>query len=270
LKIPLSTLAVSDMGASLYEPINTYKALAANIGIVDGPFEYLTEAGIRLPLPFTTRMTVVRLANGDLFLHSPIRFDERLGKELCGLGTPRHLVSPNQFHYAHIGEWAKAFPATFSWASPGVRQRARARHVDVDFTRELDANAPDEWRGEIDQLLFPGGYFKEFLFFHKSSRTLILTDTIINLELDKISEPWRTATKLTGMYHPHGQIFFGMRLPLLFQRRKAKAAIDKIYSWQPQRIVLSHGCGFDNNVHEVIRRIFGAPPISASRLSGQQ
>jgi hypothetical protein len=247
------------MGASLYEPINVYKPLAANIGIVDGPFEYLTIGGIRLPLPFTTRMTVVRLSNGDLLLHSPIRFDARLAEEVRRLGTVRHLVSPNQFHYAHIGEWARAFPDALSWASPGVRQRARARKANIDFTRNLDAEAPDEWREEIDQMLFPGGYFKEFIFFHKASRTLILTDTIINLELDKISEPWRTVTKLTGMYHPHGQIFFGMRLPLLIQRRKAKAAIGKIHSWQPQRIVLSHGRYFDEDVDEVIRRIFGAP-----------
>jgi hypothetical protein len=176
---------------------------------------------------------VVRLSNGDLFLHSPVKFEERLAKELHGLGTVRHLVSPNQFHYAHIGEWARAFPETISWASPRVRQRARARHVDIDFTRDLDARAREEWRGEIDQLLFPGGYFKEFIFFHKASRTLILTDTIINIELDKISEPWRTVTKLSGMYYPYGQIFFGLRLPLLFQRGKAKAAIRKIHSWQP-------------------------------------
>jgi hypothetical protein len=247
------------MGASLYDPINVYKPLTANIGVVDGPFEYLTVGGIRLPLPFTTRMTVVRLANGDLFLHSPIKFDGQLAKELCELGTPRHLVSPNQFHYAHIAEWAAAFPQAILWASPRVRQRARARHVDVEFTKDLGADAPGEWREEIDQLLFPGGYFKEYIFFHKASKTLILTDAIINLELDKISEPWRTVTKLTGMYHPHGQLFFGMRLPLLFQRRKAKAAIGKIHSWQPRRIVVSHGRCFDANADEVVHRVFGAP-----------
>jgi hypothetical protein len=48
------------MGASLYEPINVYKPLAANIGIVDWPFEYLIVAGIKMPLPFTTRMTSPR------------------------------------------------------------------------------------------------------------------------------------------------------------------------------------------------------------------
>ena len=248
------------MGASLYEPINVYKPVAPNIGIVDGPFEYLTVGGVKLPLPFTTRMTVVRLTNGNLFLHSPIKFDDRLANELQGLGTPRHLVSPNQFHYAHIGEWAKAFPEAIAWASPRVRERARARRIDVDFTRDLDTSAPEEWRREIDQTLFPGGYFKEFIFFHRPSKTLILTDTIINIELDKVTEPWRTATKLTGMYHPYGQIFFGMRLPLLLKRRKAKAALGKIHSWQPQRILLSHGRCFDAHADEVIRGIFGEPP----------
>jgi hypothetical protein len=248
------------MGASLYEPINVYKPLAPDMGIVDGPLEYLTVDGIRLPFPFTTRMTVVRLSNGDLFLHSPIKFDEKLAKELPGLGRVRHLVSPNQFHYAHIGEWERAFPEAISWASPRVRRRARARHVDVKFTRDLEIRAPIEWGQDLDQLLFPGGYFKEFIFFHKASKTLILTDTIINIELGKISEPWRTATKLSGMYDPYGQIFFGMRLPLLLQRRKAKAAIGQIHEWRPQRIVLSHGRCFDVDSDEVIRRIFGAPP----------
>lgn len=252
------------MATSLYEPINVYKPVAPEIGIIDGPFEYLTVAGIKLPLPFTTRMTVVRLSNGDLFLHSPIKFDGRLAEDLRGFGRVRHLVSPNQFHYAHIGEWARAFPEAITWASPGVRRRARARHADIDFTRDLEVDAPEEWRREIDQTLFPGGYFKEFIFFHKASKTLILTDTIINLELEKTAEPWRTAAKLTGMYHPYGQIFFGMRLPLLLQRRKAKAALARIRSWQPQRILLSHGRCFDAHADEVIRRIFGEPPVESA------
>ena len=47
--------------SEVYKPLNQYKPVARNFGIVDGPFEYLTTAGVRLPLPFTTRMTVVRL-----------------------------------------------------------------------------------------------------------------------------------------------------------------------------------------------------------------
>ena len=80
-------MTVRNMGASLYEPINTYKPVAANIGIVDGPFEYLTVGGAKLPIPFTTRMTVVCLSNGDLFLHSPIKFHKEAGQRAAGAGA---------------------------------------------------------------------------------------------------------------------------------------------------------------------------------------
>lgn len=209
-----------------------------------------------MPMPFTTRMTVVRLADGGLFLHSPIAFDEELAADLQTMGTIRHLVSPNQWHYAHIGEWQKAFPDAIAWASPGVRRRAKARNIPVRFDRDLGPTPPREWREEIDQTLVPGGIFKEVVFFHRASATLIVADTIMNLELDKIDEPWRTATKLTGMYYPHGQIFFGMRAPLLLQPRKANSAFTKIRSWHPHRILLSHGRCFDANGDEVTRRLF--------------
>ena len=243
--------------SGLYEPLNTYKPVAPDIGIVDGPFEYLTMAGVRLPLPFTTRMTVVRLGNGDLFLHSPIAFDSALADLLRTMGKVRHLVSPNQFHYAHIGEWLRAFPHAVAWASPRVRERAHSRGIDVHFDRDVGVEPPQEWRAEIDQTAVPGGIFGEIVFFHKDSKTLILADTIINLELDHIRQPWRFATKLTGMYYPRGQIFFGMRLPLFFQRRSTRAAAQKILSWQPERIILSHGRCFDSNGSAIVERIFG-------------
>ncbi|MCA1408444.1 hypothetical protein I6F26_30730 [Ensifer sp. IC3342] len=57
----------------------------------------------------------------------------------------------------------------------------------------LQEMPPQYWQRDLDQALFPGGYFKEFIFFHRSSRTLIVADTIINLELDKIAAAWVAA-----------------------------------------------------------------------------
>lgn len=214
-------------------------------------------AGVRLPLPFTTRMTVVRLGDGGLFLHSPITFETTLADQLKAMGTVRHLISPNQFHYAHIGEWSRAFPDAVVWGSPRVRERARSRGIEVRFDRDLDVEPPEEWRAEIDQTVVPGGIFGEFVFFHKKSMTLIVADTIINLELDRIRQPWRFAAKLTGMYHPRGQIFFGMRLPLLFQKQKTRAAVQRILAWQPERIILSHGRCFESNATAKLQGLFG-------------
>jgi hypothetical protein len=248
---------MSDTTSPVYDPLNVFKPLGADIGIVDGPLEYMTIAGVRLPLGFPTRMTVVRLSDGTLLLHSPIAFNPALAEHLKSMGTVRYLISPNQFHYAHIGEWSRAFPDAIAWASQRVRRRARARGIAVEFARDLSDNAPKEWRADIDQTAIPGGYFGEIVFFHKASKTLILTDTIINLELERLREPWRSVTRLSGMYYPNGQIFFGMRLPLFLHRRKTRAAVQKFLNWHPEKIVLSHGRCFETGARGVIERLFG-------------
>lgn len=149
------------MSATLYEPTNVYKPVTANIAIVDGPFEYFTVGGIRMPMPFTTRMTVIRLTSGEVFLHSPIAFDEALAAELQTMRSVRHLISPNQWHYAHIEEWQRAFLEAVMWASPGVRQRARARHIEVHFDRDLEPFPAEEWRAENDQTLVADGIVRK-------------------------------------------------------------------------------------------------------------
>ena len=148
-----------------------------------------------------------------------------------------------------------SLPRRLTWASPGVRRRARARGIDVQFTWDLRPSAPEEeWRYDIDQTAIPGGIFGEIVFFHKRSKTLILTDTILNLELDKLTQPWRFATRMTGT---HGvKFFFGMRLPMLLQRRKARAAVHTILAWQPERITLAHGRCLESNGSEMLRRVF--------------
>ena len=101
-----------------YEPLNTLKPVGDDIWTVDGP--HISFYG----LPFSTRMTVIRLANGELFIHSPIALTAELKAEVLALGAVRHLVSPNWIHYAYIADWQKAFADTVAWASPNVRPRA--------------------------------------------------------------------------------------------------------------------------------------------------
>lgn len=58
-----------DVSITTYPPLNTLKPVAKNVWIVDGPEIWF---GMPWPkFPFPTRMTVLRLANGELFIHSP-------------------------------------------------------------------------------------------------------------------------------------------------------------------------------------------------------
>jgi hypothetical protein len=142
--------------SALYEPLNEYKPFGTNIGAADGPFEYASALGMKLRWLFTTRMTIVQLPNGDLFLHLPIAYNATLAKQLESQGRIRHLVSPNRGHYAHIGEWARAFPDAVTWASPRVRERARSQRIDIHFERDLGPEAPEQWRDKMDQAIIPG------------------------------------------------------------------------------------------------------------------
>ena len=65
-------------------------------------------------------------------------------------------------------------------------------------SRQCAANA----RGHSDDS-------ERLIFFHRESASLIVTDAIINIELDKMHQPWRTFTRMSGMYFPHGQVFSG-------------------------------------------------------------
>ncbi|MER9332865.1 hypothetical protein NKJ06_02415 [Mesorhizobium sp. M0293] len=135
--------------------------------------------------------------------------------------------------------------------------------VDVDFTRDLDVTAP-----EIDQLLFPGGYFKEFIFFHEVSRTLILTDTFINIELD-LAEPWRTTVKLAECIIPTAK--YSSACACRYSSSDVRRTRgSEIQSWRPRRIVLNHGRCFDTDADNVVGRVFGAssrPPASLGHVT---
>lgn len=87
---------MSDMRA-VYAPINTLKAVTDDIWIVDGP---VIRFGFPWPkMPFPTRMTIVRLARGELFVHSPTPLTPALRAQVDALGPVRHIVGPNRIHY---------------------------------------------------------------------------------------------------------------------------------------------------------------------------
>jgi hypothetical protein len=49
---------------------------------------------------------------------------------------------------------------------------------------------PSSWAGSIDQVLIEGDVLTEIDFFHRPSRTLILTDLIENFEAGRIRNRW--------------------------------------------------------------------------------
>src|SRR5438477_492194 len=56
------------------------------------------------------------------------------------------------------------------------------------FDAVLTDEAPEAWRGQLDQHVFRGASFiNEVVFFHPPTRTLILTDLAFNVAADRTS-----------------------------------------------------------------------------------
>lgn len=236
-----------------YEPVGTLKPLARDIWIVDGPVIGMKWLWTELPLP--TRMTVVRLSSGDLWVHSPVALSGGLKAELAELGPVRYLVAPNKIHYWWIGEWRIAYPDALAFAAPRVEEKA-APHG-ISFDREL-RDAPEEaWAGEIGQVLVPGSFMTEAVFLHRPSSTLILADLIENFEMAKVHGVFgRFLLRLGGVAHPHGSMPKDLRATFYGHKDDVKRAVETMISWKPERIVLSHGRCYEENAVAELRRAF--------------
>ncbi len=96
-------------------------------------------------------------------------------------------MAPNIAHWTFLKEWQTHCPEALTWAAPNLRQRGQVRRSGLRIDRVLDDAAPPEWAADLRQVVVPGGLsFREVAFFHGASRTLILTDLVLNLEPAKM------------------------------------------------------------------------------------
>lgn len=241
---------VSAGAVGTYEPIHVLKPVADDVWLVDGPV-------IRFKgVPFPTRMTVVRLTGGGLFLHSPVAVDEALCAALDELGPVRHLVSPNAIHYWWIGDWGLRYPQARRWASPGVRPAAARRGL--KFDADLGDGPAPQWAADMDQIIVRGSRFlEEVVFFHRRSRTLILADLIENFEASRVSSRLlRVLLRWAGNLDPDGKLPVDLRLSYLGRHGRLREAVDTMRRWAPERIILAHGRWYPANGGAELERAF--------------
>jgi len=236
-----------------YMPINTLKPLADNVWIVDGPV--IRMRWLWTSIPFPTRMTVARLSDGALWIHSPTELTPALKAGIDALGPVRFLVAPNKIHYWWVRDWQLAWPEALSFAAPRVEEKAHVRGA--IFDRVLDGTPVPEWNGEIAHVLVTGKFMSEADFIHKASGTLILTDLIENFEEKKLhGRFWRFLCRIAGVMDPHGSMPKDLRATFAGHHADVKRAVETMIRWAPKRIVVAHGRCYDRDAIAELRRAF--------------
>ena len=214
--------------------------LAPDLWDYDAP---LTVLGMQLG----HRLTVARLADGTLWLHSPCAYSPELAAELAALGPVAHVVAPNAVHDTYLEGWFQAYPSALFH---GARGFAKLR-PDLKFTDTLGDTPDTTWSGTFDQLTVRGmPRLNEVVFLHRASRTLILTDLAFNLGSDM---PWlsRVMLRINDCYDCFGT---SRILRTTFKDRAAiRTSLDRILAWDFDRLVLSHGRNVDTGAKELLR-----------------
>ncbi|MGY3143035.1 hypothetical protein ACVWYQ_000034 [Bradyrhizobium sp. USDA 3397] len=197
----------------------------------------ISAAGLQLPV----RMTVIRLSNGDLVLHSPVRYSPALRQELERLGTIRCLLAPNIAHWMFLPEWQRQLPQAAVLAARGLAARWQVRAAGLRIDRELGDTTPEEWAADLETVSVNAPMFSEIELFDRRSRTLVLTDLVQNLDPDHLSASNAAAANLLGIARPDGKAPVYLRLLLRLGGRSARAAAERLVKLAPERVIFAHG-----------------------------
>lgn len=189
-------------------------------------------AGVRLPV----RSTIARLPDGTLWMHSPVRLDPEDVAAIRAEGEVAWIVAPSLYHHLFAGAAKEHFPSAKLLGAPGLAKK----RADLSFDGVLvEEPLPAAWGGAFEQVLLQGmPQLNEVVFFHKPSRTLVVTDLVFH-----VKEP---ATAMSSV------LFFltGVRTNLAMSRvlrfatkdrAAAKASLEQALAWGFDRLVMAHG-----------------------------
>ena len=233
-----------------YQPQLALVEWGTDIWIVNGPVLAYALGPVRIPCP--TRMTVVRFDDGTLWVHSPVSCDPALVGALSRIGPVAAIVAPNSLHSAFMNDWAEAFPeaSLFAPCELAAGQAPRA-------ARRIDAALPQAWANDLEAHVIRLGAFTEAVFFHRASRSLIVTDLMQNFEAPRVRNPLvRLVLAIGGATGPKGQPSIEIKWAARQHRAALRAGVDQMLGWNPASIILSHGQCYQHGAMDELSRAF--------------
>lgn len=217
-----------------------------DIFLADGPT--VSVAGFHYP----SRMVVIRLSDGSLFILSPIHLSNDLRAQVDAIGRVRHVVAPNSLHHLFLVEWQQAFPDARLYAPPRLRQKRR----DIDFDADLADGSSEDWAPEIDQVSIRGNLITtEVVFFHHNSGTVLFTDLLQQIPAGLLTG-WRAVVaRLDLMVGPEPSVPRKFRLAFV-NRGAARQSLQRVLAWPAEKVVMAHGLPVETDARAYLRRAF--------------
>jgi len=217
------------------------RELSENLWVVDGSIQMP-------PGPLPRRMTIVRLASGDLVIWSAIALDEAGMAEVDSLGRPRFLVVPNAFHREDAHAWKTRYPAMRVVAPEGARSA-------VNEVVQVDDTAGDFGDAGVRFLPVAGTKGESALVVHHGHGvSLVINDLIGNVQ--DARGLMKLVLTLMGFAGRSPQV------PRMFKKRAVEDASKvarQFREWARLpglvRIIVSHGAIIEDEPARLLKRL---------------
>jgi hypothetical protein len=201
------------------------------------------------PITITTRMTVVRLLDGSLWVHSPISPSQELIADLSAIGDVRYVIAPNKAHHLFFLSFLEAYPKAQGWVAPGLK----AKRPDLQHYSEI-AEQP-AWSDELQAFFIDGlPIINETVWFQKATGTLILTDLLFCFGPGNNAGLAGAIAKLLGVY---GRLGMSRTMKFAVKDKAALArSVKPLLSLPVERIILAHDQIIEDQALTQLRRAF--------------
>jgi len=193
-------------------------------------------------------VSVIRLANKDLVIHSTAPFTGEDVERISKLGRVRWVLDAMLDHDTFARDGKKAFPDAVFLAPEGFSER-------VGFRCGAIVPPPPEWGEELQVIRIEGvPAYLEHAFFHQPSRTLIVADLIMNF--DEVPSPWTRLLVRAGIGRCSSP---GTSRRLKFSIRDKEAfrrSVARMMEWDFERVIVGHGNPLTENAHARVLSMF--------------
>lgn len=196
---------------------------------------------------FGNRMTVIRLNNGKLLLHSPVKISDSLLGSIRELGEVGFIVTPNNFHGLFVEEWRKEFPEAKYFTAKELKRNDNSSFSLSSITSEA------LW-SDVEIIKIEGApKVNEYAFIHKASNTLILTDLAFNIGAN-VSFWSKVFFRLNGAFDKFGPS--RLMKTMITDPVALNASIEEILAFEINRIIVSHGNLLESNARSTLKEAF--------------
>ena len=196
------------------------------------------------------RTTIIQLADGGLWVHSPTSLSPQLQKDIEALGSVNAIVGASNGHNIWLRQWQDAFPDAQLFVSAGIPKKLK-----LTSYRVLDDTEDDLWKEDFErQYMAAVPFFNETVFLHKKSKSLIVTDLIQHYADEKPSRFLGYFTKYIFELLGFKGICVAPPLKMSFMikdKAQFNFFIKSIQSWDFDKIIVTHGEIIETNAKSI-------------------